>query len=92
MRRKEATVSYYVDADVLGLAKILVQVRRDATYPGDPGGTGEGRPLPSSLPDSDPGHSGLPGGTSLASGPALRLGIVAVLLPFHNRMRKLWEV
>ena len=42
MRRKEATVSYYVDADVLGLAKILVQVRRDVTYPGDPGGPVKG--------------------------------------------------
>jgi hypothetical protein len=34
---KPAIVRYYVDADVLGLAKILVQVRGDVTYPGDPG-------------------------------------------------------
>jgi hypothetical protein len=35
---KPAAVRYYVDADVLGLAKILVQVRNDVTYLGDPGG------------------------------------------------------
>lgn len=35
---RPAVVRYYVDADVLGLAKILVQVRNDVTYPGDPGG------------------------------------------------------
>ena len=35
---KPAPVHHYVDADVLGLAKILVQVRTDVTYPGDPGG------------------------------------------------------
>jgi hypothetical protein len=35
---RPAEVRYYVDADVLGLAKILVQVRNDVTYPGDPGG------------------------------------------------------
>jgi hypothetical protein len=36
---KPAVVRFYFDADVLGLAKILVQVRADVTYPGDPGGT-----------------------------------------------------
>ena len=36
---KPATVRFYVDADLLGLANILVQVRNDVTYPGDPGGT-----------------------------------------------------
>jgi hypothetical protein len=39
---KPAIVRYYVDADVLGLAKILVQVRGDVTYPGDPGGQVKG--------------------------------------------------
>jgi hypothetical protein len=34
-----AVVRFYFDADVLGLAKVLVQVRADVTYPGDPGGT-----------------------------------------------------
>jgi hypothetical protein len=36
---KPAVVRFYVDADVLGLAKVLVQVRNDVTFPGDPGGT-----------------------------------------------------
>lgn len=34
----EADIRFYIDADLLGLAKILVQVRWDVTYPGDPGG------------------------------------------------------
>lgn len=37
-RERPAEVRYYFDADVLGLAKIMVQVRPDCTYPGDPGG------------------------------------------------------
>jgi hypothetical protein len=37
-RAKPASIRFYVDADLLGLAKILVQVRSDVTYPGDPGG------------------------------------------------------
>jgi hypothetical protein len=32
-------VRFYVDADTLGLAKIMVRLRWDVTYPGDPGGT-----------------------------------------------------
>lgn len=39
---KPAPVQFYLDADVLGLAKILVQVRGDVTYPGDPGGPVKG--------------------------------------------------
>jgi hypothetical protein len=35
---KPAVVNFYIDADLLGLAKLLVQVRNDITYPGDPGG------------------------------------------------------
>jgi len=35
---KPAAVRFYLDADVLGLAKVLVQLRNDVTYPGDPGG------------------------------------------------------
>jgi len=35
---KPATVRFYFDADVLGLAKILAALRPDITYPGDPGG------------------------------------------------------
>ena len=37
-RFKPAEVRFYIDADVLGLAKLLVQIRNDITYPGDPGG------------------------------------------------------
>jgi len=33
---KPAAVRFYLDADVLGLAKVLVQLRNDVTYPGDP--------------------------------------------------------
>lgn len=39
---KPARVHFYIDADVLGLAKIIAAVRRDATYPGDPGGPVKG--------------------------------------------------
>lgn len=31
-------VAYYIDADLLGLAKVLAEIREDITYPGDPGG------------------------------------------------------
>ena len=31
---KLAIVRFYVDADVLGLAKILAAIRTDVTYPG----------------------------------------------------------
>lgn len=37
-----------MDADVLGLAKVLVQVRNDVTYPGDPGGIVHKRERPPS--------------------------------------------
>lgn len=33
-------IRYYVDADLIGLGKILVQVRADVTYAGDEGGIG----------------------------------------------------
>ncbi|MGH3181964.1 MAG: hypothetical protein ACRD1G_17040 [Acidimicrobiales bacterium] len=40
-------IRFYVDADLLGLAKLLVTVRADVTFPGDPGGTGiDGYPRP----------------------------------------------
>jgi hypothetical protein len=39
---KPAHVQYYFDADVLGLAKLIAAIRRDATYPGDPGGPVKG--------------------------------------------------
>jgi hypothetical protein len=34
---KQATVRFYLDADVVGLAKLLVKLRPDMTYPSDPG-------------------------------------------------------
>lgn len=33
-------IKYYVDADLIGLGKLLVQVRTDVTYAGDEGGLG----------------------------------------------------
>lgn len=33
-------IRFFVDADLLGVAKILADVRSDVTYPGDPGGLG----------------------------------------------------
>jgi hypothetical protein len=38
-RAKPATVRFYFDADVLGLAKVVASLRSDVTYPGDPGAT-----------------------------------------------------
>jgi hypothetical protein len=35
--QRPATVRFYFDADVLGLAKVIAALRPDATYPGDPG-------------------------------------------------------
>jgi hypothetical protein len=37
MTPRAAQVRIYLDADVLGLAKILAGLRNDVTYPGDPG-------------------------------------------------------
>jgi len=51
---KPAAVRFYVDADVLGLAKILVQMRPDITYPGDPGGIVKGRRIRPPCPITDP--------------------------------------
>lgn len=34
---RPAIVRFYIDADVLGLAKVLAALRPDVTYPGDPG-------------------------------------------------------
>ena len=35
---KSATLRYYFDADILGLAKIVASLRADSTYPGAPAG------------------------------------------------------
>lgn len=45
-RFKPATVRFYIDADVLGLAHLLVRLRPDFTYPGDPGGVVHRRQRP----------------------------------------------
>ncbi len=37
MSPRAAQVRFCVDADVLGLGKILAGLRNDVTYPGDPG-------------------------------------------------------
>lgn len=37
-KNKPADVRFYFDADVLGLAKVVAQLRPDVTYPADPGG------------------------------------------------------
>ncbi|GAA4924310.1 hypothetical protein [Actinoplanes utahensis] len=36
-RVKPAEVSFYLDADLLGLAHVLAALRPDVTFPGDPG-------------------------------------------------------
>ncbi len=33
-------IRFYLDADLLGVGKILADLRPDVTYPGDPGGRG----------------------------------------------------
>lgn len=43
---KPAEVRFYVDADVLGLAKLLAGLRSDVTYPGDPGAVIHSRSRP----------------------------------------------
>lgn len=48
-RVKPAQVRFYFDADVLGLAKVMVGLRPDVTYPGDPGGVLHKRERPACL-------------------------------------------
>lgn len=43
---RPATVRFYFDADVLGLAKVVASIRSDVTYPGDPGGEARKRVRP----------------------------------------------
>lgn len=43
---KQATVRFYVDADILGLAHVLSALRNDVTYPGDPGAVIHNRQRP----------------------------------------------
>jgi PIN like domain len=54
MSPRAAQVRIYVDADVLGLGKILASLRNDVTYPGDPGAVIHKRerpPCPITSPD-----------------------------------------
>lgn len=37
MTARAAVVLFYVDADILGLGKLIASLRTDVTYPGDPG-------------------------------------------------------
>jgi hypothetical protein len=37
MTLRAAQVRFYIDADILGLGKILGSLRNDVTYPGDAG-------------------------------------------------------
>jgi hypothetical protein len=53
-RPRPAPVRYYVDADLLGLAKILAELRGDVTYPGDPGGRVKGGRVRPPCPIMDP--------------------------------------
>jgi hypothetical protein len=53
-RARPARVRYYIDADLLGLAKTLVQIRTDVTYPGDPGGPVKGGRVRDPCTVSDP--------------------------------------
>lgn len=45
---KPAEVRFYFDADVLGLARVVCDLRSDCTYPGDPGATIKRRTRPAS--------------------------------------------
>ena len=54
MSLRAAQVRFYVDADILGLGKILGDLRNDVTYPGDPGAIVHKRqraPCPIASPD-----------------------------------------
>jgi len=55
-RVKPAEIRFYIDADILGLARVLVGLRPDVTYPGDPGGVVHKRqrpPCPVTTPHTD---------------------------------------
>ncbi len=54
MNLRAAQVRIYIDADILGLGKILASLRNDVTYPGDPGAIVHKRqrpPCPIASPD-----------------------------------------
>lgn len=43
MKQAKAVVRYYFDADILGLAKVIAEIRPDVTFPGDIGGVINGQ-------------------------------------------------
>src|ERR1017187_2367381 len=54
MNLRAAQARFYVDADILGLGKVLGSLRNDVTYPGDPGAVIHKRhraPCPIASPD-----------------------------------------
>ena len=53
-RPRPAPIHYYIDADLLGLAKILVQMMPNVTYPGDPGGPVKGGRVRAACTITDP--------------------------------------
>lgn len=52
-RAKPAVVRFYLDADVLGLARSVAALRSDTSYPGDPGAIIKRREL-AACPVADP--------------------------------------
>jgi hypothetical protein len=55
MSPRAAQVRFYIDADILGLGKILGRLRNDVTYPGDPGAVipkWQREPCPIASPDA----------------------------------------
>lgn len=59
MNTRAADVRFYIDADILGLGKLLGSLRNDVTYPGDPGAEIHKRSRPrcpittSAMPDNE---------------------------------------
>lgn len=51
---KQAQVRFYIDADLLGLARVVSALRPDVTYPGDPGDVIHQRER-AACPVTDPG-------------------------------------
>lgn len=68
---REAHVRFYIDADILGLAKILTQLRADITYPATQAewsGSEPGRQHPFEV--THPGHSQSSSGSAASTLPS----------------------
>ncbi len=74
-------IRFYVDADIIGLGKLLVQVRSDVTFAGDPGGPGIDRKVrpPSPISPGDLDADWIPKAASL--------GWVVITRDRHMRSR-----